>query len=194
MTFQTVVKTVAYRNGLWADFSPKPLADKPGSGFHINMSVKSSDGSDHFNHMIAGVLDKVEEITAFLNPVENSYERFGQNKAPGYITWSSQNRSQLVRVPAATGEYRRAELRSPDPSANPYLAFALLIYASLHGIQNRLPLPAASDRNLYTADPETLKGIRQLPRDLQTARRLASESDFVKDHVPAKVLDIYCRK
>ena len=194
MTFQTVVKTVAYRNGLWADFSPKPLADKPGSGFHINMSVKSSDGSDHFNHMIAGVLDKMEEITAFLNPVENSYERFGQNKAPGYITWSSQNRSQLVRVPAATGEYRRAELRSPDPSANPYLAFALLIYASLHGIQNRLPLPAASDRNLYTADPETLKGIRQLPRDLQTARRLASESDFVKDHVPAKVLDIYCRK
>ena len=84
------------------------------------------------NSMIAGILDKASEMTLFLNPLENSYERFGQDKAPRYISWSSENRSQLVRVPAALGEYRRAELRSPDPAANSYLAFALLIYASMH--------------------------------------------------------------
>ena len=77
--------------------------------------------------VIAGILDKISEMTLFLNPLENSYERFGQNKAPLYISWSKENRSQLVRVPAALGEYQRVELRSPDPSTNTYLAFALII-------------------------------------------------------------------
>ncbi len=117
MTFQTVVKTIANRNGIFADFSPKPLKDKPGNGFHINISVKSSDNTDNTNYMIAAILDKISDITVFLNPTENSYQRFGANKAPGYISWSSENRSQLVRVPAAAGKYQRVELRSPDPSA-----------------------------------------------------------------------------
>ena len=132
MTFQTVVKTIARRNGLYADFSPKPLEDKPGSGFHINISVKSKDDTDYMDYMIAGILDKVADMTVFLNPTESSYQRFGSNKAPKYVSWSSENRSQLVRVPAAVGEYRRAELRSPDPSANTYLAFALLILSLIH--------------------------------------------------------------
>lgn len=113
MTFQTTVKTIAYRNGLWADFSAKPLDDAPGNGFHINMSVKPGEPSKNLFYMIAGVLDKVEDMTAFLNPTDNSYRRFGQSKAPGYISWSEENRSQLVRIPAAVGKYRRAELRSP---------------------------------------------------------------------------------
>ena len=115
MTFQTIVKTIARRNGLWADFSAKPLDDEPGNGFHINMSVKPSETSENLCYMIAGVLNKIEEMTAFLNPTEDSYKRFGIDKAPGYVSWSSENRSQLVRIPAAVGEYRRAELRSPDP-------------------------------------------------------------------------------
>ena len=119
MTFQTIVKTIARRNGLWADFSAKPLDDKPGNGFHINMSVKPNETSKNLCYMIAGILDKIEEMTVFLNPTENSYKRFGHSKAPGYISWSDENRSQLVRIPAAVGEYRRAELRSPDPTANP---------------------------------------------------------------------------
>ena len=97
------------------------------------MSVRDmngADGCDNFRYMIAGILDKACDMTAFLNPTENSYMRFGSCKAPGYVSWSSENRSQLVRVPAAVGEYRRAELRSPDPTANPYLAFALMICAS----------------------------------------------------------------
>ena len=194
MTFQTVVKTVAQRNGLFADFSPKPLADKPGNGFHINMSVKASDNVDNMNYMIAGILDKVADMTVFLNTTENSYQRFGSNKAPRYISWSSENRSQLVRIPAAVGEYRRAELRSPDPSANTYLAFALMIYASLHGIQNKIELPPPADMNLYKADAATLATFKQLPGDLNTACMLAVNSSFIKEHIPAAILDIYCNR
>ena len=194
MTFQTVVKTVARRNGLYADFSPKPLEDKPGNGFHINMSVKSSDNADNMNFMIAGILAKVAEMTIFLNPLESSYQRFGNNKAPRYISWSSENRSQLVRVPAAVGEYRRAELRSPDPAANTYLAFALMIYASLYGIQNKLELQDPADINLYKADADTLAKFEQLPKNLKTACSLANNSDFIKEHIPGAILEIYCNK
>ena len=194
MTFQTIVRTVANRNGLYADFSPKPLKDKPGSGFHINMSVKSADGSDNLFYLLAGVLDKVEDMTLFLNPTENSYERFGQNKAPGYVSWSSQNRSQLIRIPAAIGEYRRAELRSPDPLANPYLAFTLMIYAGLHGIENKIELPPAANFNLYKADNATLAKYKRLPQTLKEAREIAQKSDFIKEHIPAKILDIYFNK
>lgn len=194
MTFQTVVKTVARRNGLYADFSPKPLEDKPGNGFHINMSVKSSDNVDNMNCMIAGILAKVAEMTIFLNPLESSYQRFGNNKAPRYISWSSENRSQLVRVPAAVGEYKRAELRSPDPAANTYLAFALMIYASLYGIQNKLELQDPADINLYKADADTLAKFEQLPENLKSACALANNSDFIKKHIPGAILEIYCNK
>lgn len=194
MTFQTVVKTVARRNGLYADFSPKPLEDKPGNGFHINMSVKSSDNADNMNFMIAGILAKVAEMTIFLNPLESSYQRFGNNKAPRYISWSSENRSQLVRVPAAVGEYKRAELRSPDPAANTYLAFALMIYASLYGIQNKLELQEPVDINLYKADADTLAKFEQLPENLKSACALANNSDFIKKHIPGAILEIYCNK
>ncbi len=194
MTFQTVVKTVARRNGLYADFSPKPLEDKPGNGFHINMSVKSSNNDDNMNFMIAGILAKVAEMTIFLNPLESSYQRFGNNKAPRYISWSSENRSQLVRVPAAVGEYKRAELRSPDPAANTYLAFALMIYASLYGIQNKLELQDPADINLYKADADTLAKFEQLPENLKSACALANNSDFIKEHIPGAILEIYCNK
>lgn len=194
MTFQTTVKTIAYRNGLWADFSAKPLDDAPGNGFHINMSVKPGEPSENLFYMIAGVLDKVEDMTAFLNPTDNSYRRFGQSKAPGYISWSEENRSQLVRIPAAVGKYRRAELRSPDPTANPYLAFALMIYAGLYGLQNQLDMANAANINLYKADSETLTNLKKLPKDLATACKIASESEFIKTHIPDAILDIYCNK
>ena len=194
MTFQTVVRTVARRNGLYADFAPKPLSDKPGNGFHINISVRSSDQADHMEHMIAGILAKVSDMTVFLNPLENSYQRFGNDKAPKYISWSTQNRSQLVRVPAAVGEYKRAELRSPDPAANPYLAFALIIYASLYGIENKLQLQDPADINFYTADADTLAKFKQLPKNLKSACTAAYDSDFVKKYIPEAILEIYCNR
>lgn len=194
LTFQTVVKTVAGRNGLWADFSPKPLEGQPGNGFHIHMSVQPSESSENLCHMIAGVMDKAVEMTAFLNPTKDSYRRFGLNKAPGYVSWSSENRSQLVRIPAGTGELRRAELRSPDPAANPYLTFALLIYAGLHGLNNRLDLPQPANFNLYKADPQILTGYRQLPESLDMARRAAADSQFIRAHIPEEILRVYCGK
>ncbi len=189
MTFRTVVKTVARRNGLYADFSPKPLPDKPGNGLHINMSVRSEQSGDDICYMIAGVLDKVREMTAFLNPVESSYARFGQFKAPRYISWSGENRSQLVRIPSGSGQYRRAELRSPDPEANPYLAFALIIHAGLYGIRERLDLPMVADLNLYKAPPEILDQYGQLPGSLQEARKLALESAFIQAYLPGCILN-----
>ena len=84
----TVVKTIAKLNGLFADFSAKPLEDQPGNGFHINISVKASDGTDTMNYLIAGILDKISDMTVFLNPTKNSYHRFGIHKAPRYISWS----------------------------------------------------------------------------------------------------------
>ncbi len=192
MTFQTVVRTVAGRNGLYADFSPKPLDDMPGNGFHINMSVKPDD-EKRFQCMIAGILDHVGEMTAFLNPGEDSYKRLGKRKAPGYISWSRENRSQLIRIPAAVGEYKRAELRSPDPTANPYLAFTLLIYAGLDGIKKGTGLPDPVDLNLFKADPKTLEKIGKLPDDVNAARRIASESGFIKEHIPEQIVRIYCK-
>ncbi len=193
-TFETIVKTIARRNGLCADFSPKPLENAPGNGFHINLSVKPSPSSDNLYYAIAGILDKIEEMTAFLNPTENSYKRFAQSKAPGYVSWSSENRSQLIRIPAAVGEYCRAELRSPDPTANPYLAFALIIYAGLYGLENKLSMPSAANINLYKADAQTLSKFKKLPGDLRSACKAAATSDFIQAHVPAKILEIYCNK
>ncbi len=194
LTFQRVVKTVASRNGMSADFSPKPLEDRPGNGFHINMSLRPFEKEAAFPAMIAGVLRHAREMTAFLNPSEDSYKRLGKDKAPRYVSWSHENRSQLIRIPAAGGEYRRAELRSPDPTANPYLAFALMIYAGLDGIRNRLDLCAPSDRNLYQADADTLASYERLPDTYREACGLASSSGFIRACIPEEILAIYCGK
>lgn len=194
MTFQTVVKTIARRNGLHADFSPKPLKDHPGNGFHINISVKSADGFDLLPFVIAGILNKTPEMTAFLNPVPNSYLRFGHAKAPKYVSWSSENRSQLLRIPATIPDSKRAELRSPDPAANPYLAFALIIYAGLYGIQNKLDLPDAVDYNLYTAPNDILRELKEIPDTLEKACAQARQSEFIRAHIPQAILDIYCNR
>lgn len=194
LVFQTIVKIIAKRNGLYADFSPKPIADKAGNGLHVNISVKADDGSDNLGYVIAGLLEFAPDMTLFMNPVSASYSRLGNHKAPTYISWSEGNRSQLIRVPAAEGEYRRAELRSPDPLSNPYIAFSLMIEASLHGIRNRLPLPSPSDFNIYKAENSNLKGLRRLPLSISEACRIASESDFVKEHIPSQILAAYMER
>lgn len=193
MAFQTVVKTIARRNGLCADFSPKPLQDRPGNGLHINMSVKNDSNHILLPYMLAGIMKYIQELTVFLNPVEASYARFGHSKAPKYISWSGENRSQLIRIPAASGEYRRAELRSPDPATNPYLAYALLIYAGLYGIENKLDLPPAADINFFRADKTTARQYKELPDTLAEAKVLAANSKFVSEHLPESIINIYCK-
>ena len=192
ITFQNVARIVAHRNGLAADFSAKPLADKPGNGFHINISVNTGDVKAPLNAVVAGIMAKIREMTLFLNPTVNSYERFGSSKAPKYISWSGENRSQLIRIPALAGRNPRAELRSPDPGANPYLAFALLIYAGLGGISVGRELPRPIDCNLYTAESDVLSSLEQLPDSLESARQAARESSFIRNRIPAAILDAYC--
>lgn len=193
IAFANVVSAIAARNGLYASFSPKPLENNPGNGLHINMSVRSGDGQNPMISMIAGVLSHIHEMTAFLNPTDESYERLGSDKAPKYISWSSENRSQLVRIPAAYGEYKRAELRSPDPSANPYLAFALLIYAGLDGIKNDIELPRPANMNLYKADEKTLADFKRLPKTRKEAIEIASSSEFISEHLPEMMIKTYCK-
>ena len=189
MNFMTVVKAAAQRDGIYADFSPKPLPGESGNGLHINMSVKTADGEDHTNAFMAGILAHIKEMTAFLNPTEDSYKRLGEKKAPKYITWSPENRSQLIRIPAAKGEYRRIELRSPDPTANPYIAYALLIMAGLDGIERELTAPEAVNVNLYKADSSVTEPLDRLPASLDEAIAVAEGSDFVRGVIGMNITD-----
>ena len=188
ITFRSAVKVVAARNGLYASFMPKPIPGKSGSGMHTNISL-SKNGENIFRaengeyspeakSFIAGIMEIIPEITLFLNPTTNSYARFGEFEAPKYITWSHQNRSQLVRIPAATGEFSRMELRSPDLSCNPYLAFSLLIHAGLEGIKEHKTLSAPSNYNLYEHDV-FMEGLTPLPKNLGEAIVCAEKSRFL---------------
>lgn len=190
MNFVTVVKAAAMHNGLYADFSPKPLDDRSGNGMHINISLASTDGFDHTSQFMAGIMAHITEITAFLNNRPESYKRLGEMKAPLYVTWSPENRSQLIRIPAAKGEYRRIELRSPDPSANPYIAYAMLIYSGLDGIEKQMECPEPVNLNLYTAPASLTDRLDKLPGSLDEAHEIARHSDFVKSHLPEKLIDI----
>ena len=142
---------------------------------------------------MAGILAHAADMTAFLNRTEDSYRRFGVSKAPRYISWSSENRSQLIRIPAAQGEYRRAELRSPDPLCNPYLAFTLLMAAGMEGIRQKIALPESADLNLFTAPAEIRAAYRTLPENLSEAKAAARVSDFIRRVLPEEILRQYTR-
>lgn len=189
VTFTTVVRSVANVNGLYAEFSPKPLENESGNGLHINMSIKSTDGKDYSNEYMAGIMSHIKEMTVFLNSCDESYKRLGEKKAPKYITWSPQNRSQLIRIPAAKGEYSRMELRSPDPMVNPYIAFALLIHAGLDGIERHMRLPDPVDINLYTADRSITSGLELLPQSYAQALEIARNSEFIGSVLPNGCID-----
>lgn len=201
ITFKSVVKSVAARNGLHASFMPKPIEGKSGNGLHINLSL-SKNGVNIFKNskeehskeaesFIQGILEHAKEMTAFLNPLTNSYARFGEFEAPKYVTWSHQNRSQLIRIPAAKGKYTRLELRSADAACNPYIAFALVIYAGLEGIEKNKVLSNPSDFNLYQITAEQSMHLEMLPSTLGEALNLAAESDFIRSVLPLSSLERY---
>ena len=188
VTFQSVVRTIAIRNGLYASFYPKPLPQMSGNGLHLNMSIRSRDGEDHLLSFMAGILEHIEEITIFLNPTDESYRRLGKFKAPSYISWAPENRSQLIRLPAGGGERRRIELRSPDSGMNPYLGFALLICAGLDGVERGLRPMEPVQENLYAADPALLQTLRRLPATRAEALERARESAWLRTVLPEELL------
>ena len=185
--FRSVVKAVAAQNGLCADFSPRPLPEHDGNGMHINLSAARNGVALPPQELVPGLLDKIREMTRFLNPDARSFARLGRDKAPMYVSWSEENRSQLIRVPAATGEYRRLELRSPDSMTNPYLAFSLMMQACLYGVEQKLPLPESANVNLLRADDETVRKYARLPRTLDEATAAAAHSAFIAAHVPEEI-------
>ncbi|TVS93743.1 type I glutamate--ammonia ligase, partial [Enterococcus durans] len=166
-TFKLVVKTIARKHGLHATFMPKPLFGINGSGMHCNMSLFNEEGNAFYDkdgdlelsqtayHFLGGLLKHARAYTAVCNPTVNSYKRLVPGyEAPVYVAWSGRNRSPLVRVPESRGLSTRLELRSVDPSANPYLAMAVLLQAGLDGIRNEITPPAAVDRNIYVMDED----------------------------------------
>ena len=161
---------------------------------HINIAAKGDEKMVLLPCVIAGILEKINEMTLFLNPCEESYRRLGHDKAPRYVTWSAENRSQLIRIPAAVGEHQRAELRSADPTANPYIAYALLIYASLYGIQHNLTLPPATDVNLYNASSEALSSLKKLPVSLYEAAAVTMSGSFAQAYLPEAVIRAYSHR
>ena len=192
VTFLSVVRTLAARNGLYADFSPKPIKDKAGSALHITVSVKSNAGDDVTDSAIAGILHNVAGMTVFLNPTVGSFLRFGQHKAPKYITWSGNNRAQLISVRLTESGSRCALVRSPDPEANPYLAFALMIYAVLDGIENQRALPQPVDEDFLLFQNETKVEPERLPDSLEKARIEAKKSPLIQQFIPSSVIRLYC--
>ncbi len=179
-TFKWVVEALANMQGLVADFSPKPIEDAPGNGMHINMSVQSHE--ELLMPFMAGILHHIEEMTLFLNPSKDSYKRMGKDKAPSFISWSYQNRNQLIRIPA-THSSNRMELRSPDCSCNIYLAYALLIYAGLEGIEkNMIPDPCTDVVSVDT---------KRLPQSLKEAKLIASNASWLKEILGNDIVDIY---
>ena len=184
LLFASTVRAVAVSNGLYADFSPKPIPGESGNGMHINISLLQEEGPSVTQYFMAGILDHIREMTAFLNPTEASYRRLGEKKAPKYVTWSPGNRSQLIRIPAAQGEYKRMELRSPDPMVNPHLAYALVIFAGLDGVRRKLLPPEPMNVNLYTAGSELTSSLTALPGSLAEAKKIARESPFIRGVLP----------
>ena len=186
MTFKLVVKTIAKRHGLHATFMPKPKTETYGSGMHLNLSL-SKDGTNIFQdsndknglsrdgyYFMGGLLKHMKAITCITNPTVNSYKRFVPGyEAPVYISWSARTRGPLIRIPSVRGEKTRIELRSPDPSANPYLALAVLLAAGLDGIKNQILPPDSVDEDIQAMSEEQRRElhIEALPWNLMEAVR-----------------------
>lgn len=201
-TFKLVVKTIARKHGLHATFMPKPLFGVAGSGMHCNVSLfKNGENaffdprgnlelSDTARQFIAGVIKHAPNFTAVTNPTVNSYKRLVPGyEAPCYVAWSAQNRSPLVRIPASRGLSTRVEVRSVDPSANPYLAMAVILEAGLDGIKNKLTPPEPVNRNIYamTRAERLEEGIVDLPSTLAQALDLLQADEVMTaalgDHI-----------
>lgn len=206
MTFKLAVRTIAKRHGLHATFMPKPKYGVAGSGMHLNMSL-SKDGKNIFcdksdpnglskeaYYFIGGLMKHIKGMTAVLNPLVNSYKRLVPGfEAPVYIAWSSINRSPLIRIPAIKGDNVRIELRSPDSSANPYLALALCLRAGLDGIANKIMPPNAVNKNIFEmTDVERKEAlIESLPANLMEALQELEQDEFVKNVLGQHIAEHY---
>jgi glutamine synthetase len=207
--FKLVVKNVAKRHGLHATFMPKPISDINGSGMHTNCSLSDKDGKNAFydpkgdiglskvaHQWIAGIMKNARGFTAITNPTVNSYKRLVPGyEAPCYVSWSDANRSAMIRIPAKKGPATRTEIRSVDPSANPYLAMAAILASGLEGIEKELECADRVYINLYELSREEREamGIENLPENLKDAlkalKRNAVVLEALGEHVVEKFVE-----
>jgi glutamine synthetase len=196
-TFKLVVKNVAKRHGLHATFMPKPISKINGSGMHTNCSLMDAEGHNAFydpnddlelselcRKWIAGIMKHARGFTAVTNPTINSYKRLVPGyEAPCYVSWSDANRSAMIRIPASRGASTRTEIRSVDPSANPYLAMAVILAAGLDGIENKMTAVPPVYLNLYALSREEREamGIENLPENLKDALKALHKDDVIKE-------------
>ena len=187
VTYKNVVENIAARNGVYASFDPLPIPDAPGNGLHIKMANFKGDTNlqlvdEKFSEsFMAGILNRMREITIFLNCRKDSYSRFGMSEAPKYITWSAQNNSRLFRVPKINGKSDHFVLRSPDSCINPYLASAIIIQAGIAGVRNNEQLPPALDINSRFLTEDRSAYLEMLPQTIEEAIDCATESEFIKN-------------
>lgn len=202
MTLKMVVKTIAKRHGLHATFMPKPKKECHGSGMHMNLSLWKngknifSDEQDENGlskdayYFLGGLMKHMKAITCIANPTINSYKRLVPGyEAPVYITWSKKMPAPLIRIPARTGERTRLELRSPDPSANPYLTIAVLLAAGMEGIKQKIePMPSV-DKNAQTMTEQERAAlqIETLPRNLQQAVCELEQDELIRNILGEKL-------
>lgn len=206
MTFRLAVRTIAKRHGLHATFMPKPKYGVNGSGMHINMSLlkegrnifaeeKDANGlSSEAYAFLGGIMEHMRGMTAVTNPIVNSYKRLVPGfEAPAYIAWSMTNRSSLIRIPAARGEAVRIELRSPDPTANPYLALAAILRAGLDGIRRQVSVPERVDCNIFRMSEQerTKRKLEELPGTLAEAVLCMEKDLFMKDTLGEHIFTKY---
>ena len=209
VTFKWVVRSIAAEFGLHATFMPKPVFGINGSGMHTNQSLFNLDGTNAFYDekgplelsqvaykYIAGIMKNAKGFCAVTNPLVNSYKRLVAGyEAPVYVAWSASNRSALVRIPASRGMGTRTEVRCPDPTCNPYLAFAMMLGAGLDGIKNDLPVPDAVNVDIFemTAAEKKEAGIASLPANLYEAVQELKASPIALDalgpHILAKYIE-----
>ncbi len=207
-TFRTTLKAVAQKNGLHCTFMPKPLARVNGSGMHVHQSLWRRDTGETAMydaesdyglsrtalHFIAGQLAHARAITPIIAPLVNSYKRLVPGyEAPVYISWGRTNRSALIRIPRITqGRTRstRCELRCPDPSCNPYLAFAVMLAAGLDGIERKLEPPSPAEEDLYHVD-SVRAGLEMLPGDLGEAIEALEADEVIQDALGQHVYERY---
>ena len=195
MTFRLAAKTVAKRHGLHATFMPKPRTGMHGSGMHINMSLCKNGVNIFYDetdknglsqegyYFIGGLMKHMKAITCITNPTVNSYKRFVPGyEAPVYMGWSSRTRGPLIRVPSGRGENTRIELRSPDATANPYLALAVLLMAGLDGIENKIMPPECIDENIQkmTQEQRERLGVQELPGSLKDAVEELEKDELIQ--------------
>jgi glutamine synthetase len=205
ITFRHALKIMAQQNGLYATFMPKPIRGLSGNGMHVHQSlVYKATGHNAFadpgdpyglsqtaRQFIAGQLAHARGMCAIVAPLVNSYKRLVAGyEAPVYISWGRINRSALIRVPRAhTLESTRIELRCPDPSCNPYLAFAVMLAAGLDGIQQKMSLTEASEENLYLLDNQRVNRLAMLPGSLEEALEELEKDTVIRDALGPHVYD-----